>query len=58
MPSSMAELAEPCVRIAAAAFNELVVGVVLRAWDPTAVALSPGTIEDVERDRKSGTESE
>ena len=48
----LAELSEPCGRIAAATLDGLVVREVLRALEPAALALSLRAIEDVERDRK------
>lgn len=49
---SMAELSEPCGRIAAASLDELVAGEVLRALEPAALELSLRAIENVASDRK------
>lgn len=48
----LAELTEPCGRIAAATLDNLVTREVLRALEPAALELSLRAIENVERDRK------
>lgn len=48
----VAELSEPCGRIAAATLDDLVAREVLRALEPAALELSLRAIESVERDRK------
>ena len=50
--AKVAELSEPCGRIAAATLDDLVAREVLRALEPAALELSLRAIEDVERDRK------
>lgn len=50
--TAVAELAEPCGRIAAATIDDLVAREVLRALEPAALQLSLRAIEDVELDRK------
>ena len=47
----MADLTEPCGRIAAATLDELVTREVLRALEPAALELSLRAIEHAERDR-------
>ena len=49
---AVAELIEPCGRIAALTLDDLVVREVLRALEPAALELSLRAIEDAERDRK------
>lgn len=49
---AVAELLEPCGRIAAATIDDLVTREVLRALEPAALELSLRAIENVERDRK------
>jgi len=49
---AVAELLEPCGRIAAATIDDLVTREVLRALEPAALELSLQAIENVERDRK------
>ena len=48
----VADLREPCGRIAAAALDEFVAREVLRALEPAALELSLRAIEDVERERQ------
>ena len=48
---AVAELTEPCGRIAAATLDDLVTREVLRALEPAALELSLRAIEDAERDR-------
>ena len=48
----LAELTEPCGRIAAATLDDLVAREVLRALEPAALELSLRAIENVEHDRK------
>jgi len=50
--TSVAELSEPCGRIAAATLDDLVGREVLRALEPAALELSLRAVESVERDRK------
>ncbi len=50
--AAVAELTEPCGRIAAATLDDLVAREVLRALEPAALELSLRAIEDAERDRK------
>jgi DNA invertase Pin-like site-specific DNA recombinase len=50
--ANVAELSEPCGRIAAATLDDLVAREVLRALEPAALELSLRAIEDVERDRQ------
>ena len=50
--TAVADLTEPCGRIAAATLDDLVAREVLRALEPAALELSLRAIEDVERDRK------
>jgi DNA invertase Pin-like site-specific DNA recombinase len=50
--TAVAELTEPCGRIAAATLDDLVAREVLRALEPAALELSLRAIEDAERDRK------
>ncbi|MBL8813062.1 MAG: zinc ribbon domain-containing protein [Planctomycetaceae bacterium] len=49
---AVAELREPCGRIAATTIDDLVTREVLRALEPAALELSFQAIENVERDRK------
>jgi DNA invertase Pin-like site-specific DNA recombinase len=49
--TAIAELKEPCGRIAAATLDDLVAREVLRALEPAALELSLRAIEDAERDR-------
>jgi len=49
--TAVAELTEPCGRIAASTVDDLVIREVLRALEPAALELSLRAVEDVERDR-------